>query len=91
MPVNHTDPFGLSPTDIIVEGENSKKTVEYLRANSATFRDAYDALDNDHSEARARDGARVYFRNAGNGVVEILAMSTKGTQDQVIKVLKQLY
>jgi len=32
-----------------VEGENSKKAVEYLRANSETFREAYDALDNDHS------------------------------------------
>ena len=42
-------------------------------------------------EARARDGARVYFRNVGNNVVEILAKSTKATQDQAIKVLRELY
>jgi RHS repeat-associated protein len=47
-PVNHADPFGLSPTDIIVQGENSRKVVDYLYENSATFRAAYDRLNNDH-------------------------------------------
>lgn len=42
-------------------------------------------------EARARDGARVYFRNAGNNVIEVLAKSTKHTQEQAIKILQQLY
>lgn len=42
-------------------------------------------------EARARDGARVYFRTAGNNVIEILAKSTEDTQAQVIKALEQLY
>jgi RHS repeat-associated protein len=42
-------------------------------------------------EARARDGARVYFRNMGNGTIEILAKSTKHTQDQVIRILRELY
>lgn len=42
-------------------------------------------------EARARDGARVYFRNASNNVIEILAKSTKATQDQAIKLLQGLY
>jgi RHS repeat-associated protein len=42
-------------------------------------------------EARARDGARVYFRNIGNESIEILAKSTKHTQDQVIRILRELY
>jgi len=42
-------------------------------------------------EARARDGARVYFRNAAGNTIEILAKSTKATQDQVINLLRQLY
>ncbi len=42
-------------------------------------------------EARARDGARVYFRNAGENVVEILAKSAKDTQAQVIRTLQHLY
>lgn len=48
-PVNSRDPFGLSPTDIIVQGENSRKIVDYLYENSATFREAYDRLNYDHS------------------------------------------
>jgi hypothetical protein len=39
-------------------------------------------------EARARDGARVYFRNMRNDASEILAKSTKHTQDQVIRILR---
>jgi putative component of toxin-antitoxin plasmid stabilization module len=42
-------------------------------------------------EARARDGARVYFRNAGEKVIEILGKSTKETQKQVIRALEDLY
>jgi RHS repeat-associated protein len=41
--------------------------------------------------ARARDGARVYFRNLGKEGIEVLAKSTKQTQDQVIRVLQELY
>ena len=41
-------------------------------------------------EARARDGARVYFRAAGN-TVEFLAKSTKHTQDAVISLLQRMY
>ena len=42
-------------------------------------------------EARALDGARVYFRNIGNNTIEILAKSTKHTQDQVLAILARLY
>jgi putative component of toxin-antitoxin plasmid stabilization module len=42
-------------------------------------------------EARARDGARVYFRNTGERTIEILGKSTKATQDQVISVLETMY
>jgi putative component of toxin-antitoxin plasmid stabilization module len=42
-------------------------------------------------EARARGGARVYFRNVGSDLIEILAKSTKHTQDQVIRILQELY
>jgi hypothetical protein len=42
-------------------------------------------------EARGRDGARVYFRNAADNTIEILAKSTKGTRDQVLEVLQQIY
>ena len=42
-------------------------------------------------EARARDGARVYFRNVDKQGIEILAKSTKGTQEQVIKLLEKIY
>jgi putative component of toxin-antitoxin plasmid stabilization module len=48
-------------------------------------------LGNGIFEARARDGARVYFRNAADNTIEILAKSTKATQDQVIRVLQQMY
>jgi putative component of toxin-antitoxin plasmid stabilization module len=41
-------------------------------------------------EARARDGARVYFRQGENGV-EILAKSNKANQEQVIKKLREVY
>jgi len=42
-------------------------------------------------EAKARDGARVYFRILGNGDAEILAKSSKANQDAVIKILQQLF
>jgi putative component of toxin-antitoxin plasmid stabilization module len=42
-------------------------------------------------EARARGGARVYFRNRGRGVIEILAKSTKKNQKGVIAELQRLY
>lgn len=48
-PVNYADPFGLSPTDIIVEGKNSQMIVDYLNENSSTFRETFDRLNNDHS------------------------------------------
>ena len=41
-------------------------------------------------EARAADGARVYFRQSRDGV-EILAKSNKANQDKVINRLRQLY
>jgi hypothetical protein len=41
-------------------------------------------------EARARDGARVYFRNIENGV-EILGKSAKDNQAKVINRLKEIY
>jgi hypothetical protein len=41
-------------------------------------------------EARARDGARVYFRQGEHGV-EILAKSNKANQEQVIRKLRDLY
>lgn len=42
------------------------------------------------SYARARDGARVFFRAADNEV-EILAKASKANEQQVIARLKQLY
>ncbi len=41
-------------------------------------------------EARARDGARVYFQRNGD-VIEILGKSTKENQSQVINILRDLY
>ncbi len=43
-------------------------------------------------EARARSGARVYFRKR-NGKIEILAKSNKDPKDQkaVIKILRKKY
>lgn len=49
------------------------------------------ALFNGIFEARARDGARFYFRSAEKGVIEILAKSTKATQEQVLNILKSQY
>jgi RHS repeat-associated protein len=42
------------------------------------------------SYARARDGARVFFRQAGNQI-EILAKASKANESQVINYLKSLY
>jgi hypothetical protein len=42
-------------------------------------------------EARARDGARVYFRIKSEEVIEILAKSSKANQPRVIEILRQLY
>ena len=42
-------------------------------------------------EARARDGARVYFRRLPNDDAEILAKSSKANQDVVISILRRLY
>jgi hypothetical protein len=42
-------------------------------------------------EARARDGARVYFRTMADGSVEILAKSDKKNQASVIQRLRELY
>ena len=41
-------------------------------------------------EARARNGARLYFRKTP-GMVEILGKSTKANQNQVISILKEMY
>jgi RHS repeat-associated protein len=42
-------------------------------------------------EARAKNGARLYFRNAGKDTVEILGKSTKANQAKVIGILQSLY
>jgi plasmid stabilization system protein ParE len=47
-------------------------------------------LFNGIREARARDGARVYFRQVGD-TIEILAKSTKANQKAVISALQQIY
>jgi putative component of toxin-antitoxin plasmid stabilization module len=49
------------------------------------------SLFNGVFEARARDGARVYFRNGPDGVIEVLAKSTKANQQTVINILEKLY
>jgi hypothetical protein len=49
------------------------------------------SLFNGVFEARARDGARVYFRNGSDGTIEILAKSTKANQQTVISILERLY
>jgi hypothetical protein len=46
---NTSDPFGLSPVDIIVQGKNSQMIVDYLRRESPTFAKLYDRLNRDHS------------------------------------------
>ena len=48
-PVNFADPLGLAAMDITVHGENAQATVDYLRENSASFRELYDKLDADHN------------------------------------------
>ena len=48
-------------------------------------------LFNGVMEARAKDGARVYFRNAADGTIEILGKSDKANQPQVIKILQEMY
>lgn len=47
-------------------------------------------LFRDVFEARARNGARVYFRHTP-GNIEIIGKSTKANQRQVIDILEQLY
>ncbi len=42
-------------------------------------------------EARARDGARVYFRVAEDTAIEILGKSTKANQGRVIGILEEMY
>jgi RHS repeat-associated protein len=48
-PVSYSDPFGLAPMDIIVQGEYSTAVVEFLKNSSQTFREWFDKLDADHS------------------------------------------
>lgn len=43
------------------------------------------SIGNGISEARARDGARVYFRTLADGTIEILGKSTKNDQAKIIK------
>jgi putative component of toxin-antitoxin plasmid stabilization module len=43
------------------------------------------------SEARARDGARVYFRQAPDGTIEILGKSTKHNQAEVIREVLRIF
>ncbi len=43
------------------------------------------------SEARARDGARVYFRQLQDGTIEILGKSTKDNQAKVIDEVLKLF
>ena len=43
------------------------------------------------SEARAADGARVYFRQLTDGTIEILCKSTKANQDKVIAEVLRLF
>lgn len=41
--------------------------------------------------ARARDGARVFFRRVGEDAIEIVGKATKATESQVIRILEELY
>ncbi len=43
------------------------------------------------SEARSRDGARVYFRQLQNGVIEILGKSDKSNQATVIAEIIRVF
>jgi hypothetical protein len=47
-------------------------------------------LFGDIFEARARDGARLYFRQTG-GTIEIVGKSTKANQSKVISILQRMY
>lgn len=47
-------------------------------------------LFGDVFEARARDGARVYFQQTGDQI-SVLAKSTKSNQQRVINILEELY
>lgn len=40
--------------------------------------------------ARARDGARLFFR-AKDGVIEVLAKAYKGNEERVFRLLRELY
>ncbi|MCZ8286164.1 MAG: polymorphic toxin-type HINT domain-containing protein, partial [Bacteroidia bacterium] len=42
-------------------------------------------------EARSRNGARVYFRNGANNIIEILGYSNKANQQTVIDLLLKIY
>jgi putative component of toxin-antitoxin plasmid stabilization module len=42
-------------------------------------------------EARARDGARVYFRQMGDGTIEVLGKSTKDNQQSVIDEVLRVF
>jgi RHS repeat-associated protein len=48
-PVTYSDPYGLSPSDIIIQGERSRAIIQYLRNHSPTFDRVFRALDSDHS------------------------------------------
>jgi putative component of toxin-antitoxin plasmid stabilization module len=43
------------------------------------------------SEARAADGARVYFRQTRDGMIEILGISSKANQQSVIKAVLKIF
>ena len=66
--------------------------IEQLRLGNESPGIGTKTLFKDVKEARARSGARVYFRKR-NGKIEILAKSNKNPKDQktVIKILRKKY
>jgi hypothetical protein len=68
------------------------RLIEQLRSGNESPGTGTKTLFKDIKEARARGGARVYFRKR-NGKIQILAKSNKNPKDQkaVIKILRKKY
>jgi RHS repeat-associated protein len=69
-------------------GKSAQKSIDHLTSELAKGNlnpgIGTRAIGSGISEARARDGARVYFRLTGEGGIEILGKSTKQNQQAVI-------
>jgi RHS repeat-associated protein len=95
-PVNFSDPLGLLPMDIIVQGENAQLTVDFLREHSASFKKLYDALDADHSvhlaiSEQSMDGVINAFHPPGDvdKTWGVIAFSTKSLNQANYELIRR--